>query len=265
MVGHQARKAVPCTSVQQSHVLDKTKMCQFFAKGQCTRGRLCTFAHTEEQLHPQPDLFRTELCYTFARTGKCWAGDGCKFAHRTEEVRPVSALIGTVAVKAKLTPEGKASRRRRAPAGGAARPRSSQAEEVLGSGDAGLLYAASKETQSPFSCHSTEVDSFSRQTTPGWSSPWSSGQSSAEFCGRCGDEDEAARCPRCIAEEEDAAGSESERSAEGISEEGLRIGAEAGLTLFLHNTFIDAEPAELESPPAQRRAKSLPAGRSHGH
>lgn len=260
MVG-QTRKA---TSVQESHVLDKTKMCKFFAKGQCTRGRFCTFAHRTEQLHAQPDLFRTQLCYAFSRNGSCRAGDACKFAHSSNDVRPVSTLDAVCADrpsrKSRLGARQAGAAEpvdaaRPHPRWAGLRPRQSQAE-ALNSGEAVCSRRAPvkcpwEEVGCGLSLLSTEEGDFSRQTTPGWQSMHDSGS--------------VASCRRGSWDEEGASVSRSEEStSEGISEEGLRLGAEAGLTLFLRNTFIDADPAEAESPAPQRRAKSVPARRACG-
>lgn len=72
-----------------AHVFDKTKLCAFYAKGLCTRGQNCVFAHTMDQLQPQPNLYRTKLCSNYMRHGGCDAGDNCNFAHSQEELRPL--------------------------------------------------------------------------------------------------------------------------------------------------------------------------------
>jgi len=68
-------------------LLDKTKLCKFFAKGLCRRGHACTFAHGKRQIRPQPDLFRTQMCNDFISSGFCRFGDTCRYAHSSEEVR----------------------------------------------------------------------------------------------------------------------------------------------------------------------------------
>lgn len=39
-----------------------TSICRFFQRGLCSKGRQCTFAHSEEELAEKPDLTRTALC-----------------------------------------------------------------------------------------------------------------------------------------------------------------------------------------------------------
>lgn len=85
--------ALQQTTAKETHVLDKTRLCKFFRKGQCTRGEACTFAHGRRQLRPQPNLYRTQPCIDFLKTGGCSFGDGCRYAHHLEEVRPVRFMV----------------------------------------------------------------------------------------------------------------------------------------------------------------------------
>lgn len=64
----------------------KTRMCKFFLLGKCVRGSKCNFAH-DNDLKPQPNLFRTKPCLAFMRSGKCRDGDACKYAHSRDEMR----------------------------------------------------------------------------------------------------------------------------------------------------------------------------------
>lgn len=73
----------------EDHLLDKTRLCRFFARGLCSRGSACTFAHGEAQLLPQPDLFKTGLCFDYMKAGTCRAGSSCRFAHSNDELRPL--------------------------------------------------------------------------------------------------------------------------------------------------------------------------------
>eukprot|EP00428_Durinskia_dybowskii_P058475 CAMPEP_0170315284 /NCGR_PEP_ID=MMETSP0116_2-20130129/58237_1 /TAXON_ID=400756 /ORGANISM="Durinskia baltica, Strain CSIRO CS-38" /LENGTH=138 /DNA_ID=CAMNT_0010567777 /DNA_START=73 /DNA_END=486 /DNA_ORIENTATION=+ len=59
--------------------LSKTKLCKFFSAGRCKHGKACQFAHGEHQLRPQPDFFRTQLCYDFMERALCRYGDRCRF------------------------------------------------------------------------------------------------------------------------------------------------------------------------------------------
>lgn len=74
-------------AARSAALLDKTKLCKFFAKGLCRRGHACTFAHGKRQIRPQPDLFRTQMCNDFISSGFCRFGDTCRYAHSSEEVR----------------------------------------------------------------------------------------------------------------------------------------------------------------------------------
>jgi len=76
------------TPPSQPAALLKTKLCKFFAKGECSRGEACTYAHGRTQLRAQPDFWRTQLCFDFEKTGTCVYGAGCRYAHSANEVRP---------------------------------------------------------------------------------------------------------------------------------------------------------------------------------
>eukprot|EP00451_Oxyrrhis_marina_P018686 CAMPEP_0204353720 /NCGR_PEP_ID=MMETSP0469-20131031/32874_1 /ASSEMBLY_ACC=CAM_ASM_000384 /TAXON_ID=2969 /ORGANISM="Oxyrrhis marina" /LENGTH=231 /DNA_ID=CAMNT_0051340687 /DNA_START=18 /DNA_END=713 /DNA_ORIENTATION=+ len=65
----------------------KTKMCPALLEGGCRRGKSCTYAHTEDELVPAPDLSKTVMCVLYACTNTCSRGDQCKYAHGPEELR----------------------------------------------------------------------------------------------------------------------------------------------------------------------------------
>lgn len=73
-----------------SVIFHKTRICKFFSEGECPRGSACTYAHSEAQLQPSPDFFRTRLCFEFCWTGQCPAAGGCRYAHSQEELRTLS-------------------------------------------------------------------------------------------------------------------------------------------------------------------------------
>jgi len=64
-----------------------TQLCKFYVKGRCRRGLACTFAHSQAELQPLPDYFKSRLCQSFATYGTCSSGDECKFAHGAQELR----------------------------------------------------------------------------------------------------------------------------------------------------------------------------------
>lgn len=61
----------------------KTRMCEFYKQGRCSRGALCVFAHQEEELRQLPDLNKTALC----PLKESCTDPECKYAHRTAELR----------------------------------------------------------------------------------------------------------------------------------------------------------------------------------
>jgi len=84
-MGAIAKDATVCQA--DAHILDKTRMCKFYAKGRCKRGQACHFAHSEGELQAKPDLYKTQLCLDFARGGTCQLGPACSYAHGPQELR----------------------------------------------------------------------------------------------------------------------------------------------------------------------------------
>lgn len=68
-------------------LLGKTKLCKFFSRGHCTRGKACTFAHGRKELRAAPDLFKTELCFEFMTSGMCHRSESCQYAHGEQDLR----------------------------------------------------------------------------------------------------------------------------------------------------------------------------------
>lgn len=69
--------------------LYKTELCRSFADtGNCRYGHKCQFAHGEHELRQimRHPKYKTELCKTFQREGSCRYGNRCRFIH------PVSSL-----------------------------------------------------------------------------------------------------------------------------------------------------------------------------
>jgi len=65
----------------------KTRMCKFFITGACSRGASCVFAHQDDELQHQPDLYRTRLCNSYWRSGFCKNGNDCCYAHGKNNLR----------------------------------------------------------------------------------------------------------------------------------------------------------------------------------
>lgn len=80
-------------------MLCKTKMCNFFAQGFCSKGQACFFAHGDSDLNSRPNFHKTQLCMAFQRNGICRDGRACKYAHGKEELRtPTGTLQSSVLV-----------------------------------------------------------------------------------------------------------------------------------------------------------------------
>jgi len=77
----------PSWMAKDNHVLDKTRLCKYYASGKCVRGQACSFAHGRKQLRPQPNLYRTQICLDFTKVGVCSFGADCRYAHSLREMR----------------------------------------------------------------------------------------------------------------------------------------------------------------------------------
>eukprot|EP00747_Dinoflagellata_sp_TGD_P168414 gnl/TRDRNA2_/TRDRNA2_194728_c0_seq1.p1 gnl/TRDRNA2_/TRDRNA2_194728_c0~~gnl/TRDRNA2_/TRDRNA2_194728_c0_seq1.p1 ORF type:complete len:365 (-),score=71.56 gnl/TRDRNA2_/TRDRNA2_194728_c0_seq1:45-1139(-) len=96
----------------------KTKMCTFFAKGMCTRGVQCTFAHSPDELKaPAPGAgkatgkgkfsmpgansgYKTRLCMNWEQMGSCPRGATCTFAHGAQELQASPAALAAAVADA---------------------------------------------------------------------------------------------------------------------------------------------------------------------
>ena len=81
-------------------MLVKMRICKYFARGHCMRGKFCTFTHRDEQWYSQTDLFRTNTCYASSRNGTCRAGCACNFKQSSKEGRPADVDDVTSAERA---------------------------------------------------------------------------------------------------------------------------------------------------------------------
>merc|ERR1719253_1878644 len=64
----------------------KTEMCRFWRSG-CRNGKLCPFAHGEEELCNRPDLCKTSLCQRWAKGACPLEANECRFAHGRLDLR----------------------------------------------------------------------------------------------------------------------------------------------------------------------------------
>lgn len=88
-VAEAGDKFVPHCDIDDQ-LLGKTKLCKYFFRGLCSRGKLCTFAHGRKELRAQPNLFKTELCFEFSNSSTCQRGKACHYAHGERELRAVT-------------------------------------------------------------------------------------------------------------------------------------------------------------------------------
>ncbi|EZG86314.1 zinc finger protein [Gregarina niphandrodes] len=77
----------------------KTKQCKFWLEGRCTRGESCTYAHTDQELRPAPNLKKTKMCARW-RQGQCaLRADECSYAHGVEDLRAQSGRKSSCATE----------------------------------------------------------------------------------------------------------------------------------------------------------------------
>jgi len=147
-------------------LLGKTKLCKFWSRGHCSRGRACTFAHGRKELREQPNLFRTELCFEFMSTGTCYHGAACKYAHNEREIR-ASMVTPQVHVQQQRLPKDFEDDLSTQPADRDLISRLAAMEEEAGRLRAqirAMVQAASASVSKP-TCLSTASESWSSQTT----------------------------------------------------------------------------------------------------
>lgn len=84
---------MPCADQVCEQALQKTRMCNFYRKGCCSKGSQCSFAHSPSQLQQRPNLSKTRLCIPFQHSGVCDMGPGCRFAHSENEVRGIKPVM----------------------------------------------------------------------------------------------------------------------------------------------------------------------------
>jgi len=76
--------------------LYKTELCLSWAEtGTCRYGPKCQFAHGKQELRPvlRHPKYKTEICKTFNSTGQCPYGKRCRFVHQLYELRSPSAAL----------------------------------------------------------------------------------------------------------------------------------------------------------------------------
>jgi len=76
--------------------LYKTELCLSWAEtGTCRYGPKCQFAHGKQELRPvlRHPKYKTEVCKTFNSTGQCPYGKRCRFVHQLYELRSPSTAL----------------------------------------------------------------------------------------------------------------------------------------------------------------------------
>ncbi|CEM02644.1 unnamed protein product [Vitrella brassicaformis CCMP3155] len=66
-------------------------MCPAWLRGHCPVGPRCTYAHSQGEMRPLPNLEKTKLCESVRKKLPCEVPD-CRYAHSQEEMRPSPEL-----------------------------------------------------------------------------------------------------------------------------------------------------------------------------
>jgi hypothetical protein len=76
--------------IKKTHNNTKTKICTKWEKGTCTFGENCRFAHGDNDIQ---DNKKTQICNNWEK-GTCKYGETCHFAHGDEELRNINTSNG---------------------------------------------------------------------------------------------------------------------------------------------------------------------------
>ncbi|KEP63986.1 UNVERIFIED_CONTAM: zinc finger protein, putative [Hammondia hammondi] len=84
--------------------LSKTRLCRFVTSRRiCPFGPSCTYAHSDAELVPSPNLTKTKVCWS-NMYGRCVRGSECPYAHNEEELRRLPRLAIPLKSGAPLPP-----------------------------------------------------------------------------------------------------------------------------------------------------------------
>ncbi|PHJ25893.1 zinc finger (ccch type) motif-containing protein [Cystoisospora suis] len=102
--GTVPEKATKRTGPELNARLTKTRLCRFVTSGRtCPFGSSCTYAHSEAELVPSPNLTKTKVCWS-NMYGRCTKGSDCPYAHNEEELRRLPRLAVPLKSGAPLPP-----------------------------------------------------------------------------------------------------------------------------------------------------------------
>lgn len=77
-------------NVPSGGLFKKTKMCKFFHRNMCKQGDACTYAHSQRELQPLPDLQKTKMCPNMSSERPWCADPSCQYAHAKGELRTIT-------------------------------------------------------------------------------------------------------------------------------------------------------------------------------
>jgi len=232
----------------ETQLFSKTRPCSFYAKGRCKRGQACSFAHGDEDLRPQPDFFRTQLCVEFFRDGSCSFGMSCRYAHSPQEIRRSNVPRKRVAptqehVKAPAPAVPSALQPRRQVESLEAQIRALQAELQARQSSLQIVAPPPSADKDDDECDFTAcANGWSRQSTAEGPAQPDAELSEDDAESWCGDFDE--------------------RQAEGEGRAPQEIEREEAVSceLVVRRTFLCLTPSE---PACSRRSHSAPPSRCH--
>eukprot|EP01069_Polyplicarium_translucidae_P004734 Polyplicarium_translucidae@DN2643_c0_g1_i4.p1 len=70
----------------------KTKLCPYYTRGNCANGEGCSYAHSEDELRPLPNLQKTKLCERTTKGFPC-KNANCTYAHSRFDLRTANDLV----------------------------------------------------------------------------------------------------------------------------------------------------------------------------
>ncbi|PFH37250.1 hypothetical protein BESB_037080 [Besnoitia besnoiti] len=99
-----SEKSCKRTGPELNARLSKTRLCRFVTSGRmCPFGSSCTYAHSDAELVPSPNLAKTKVCWS-NMYGRCARGSECPYAHNEEELRRLPRLAIPLKSGAPLPP-----------------------------------------------------------------------------------------------------------------------------------------------------------------
>lgn len=168
--------------------LTKTRLCRFVTSGRtCPFGSSCTYAHSETELVPSPNLTKTKVCWS-NMYGRCTKGSACPYAHNEEELRRLPKLAVPLKSGAPLPPSS--------PYVIYYSEDNPSQNQLLQEVDAALVFASSNESRPEYLSWTSDDDLCGSMSTH--SSLQKQSSDAARHCLECEQRFRNARAPLCM-------------------------------------------------------------------